>query len=539
LAGSALLLTDARRLGKLSVKTVLDSSSKRTAGFSIGDLVVLVLSGALMLVLRAHAWPAPLETDECNYLYIGQRLAAGDRLYEDVWDHQPPLMFAFMAAMTRAVGSSESMYRSLSAGVSLTSLLMVFVIARRVGRRGAGWLAAVLFALCSSDPGTAGEGGNRELFMNALLLGAFCLLLRTEGKHRLLRLAASGALVGLASGFKTVAVAHWLAMNVWIGATTWHRERKIAPVAISKGAFALGALAVWAGIYSYFAATGRAGAFIEAVFTYNLGYSGLDQSFLARFGSFFGQVEVFRSAWPLWLAGAAGCLLLPWRPSGRLAWGVAAMVAGSYLAVCLPGRFWPHYYYLMVPWLAVCAGALAGRLSVAARAKPLAWLYAAGVSVFLLYAQGKHYYLVAPDEIAEFRYGIRMAWARDQARRVAEVTAPDDAVYVYGSDAGIYYYSGRRCAARFTMIEPISAEREGVRQRRVQFMSDFRQRRPRVVLVTERPFPELYKYLQEHYVPAGMDYGAGPDSPPRMQVLTDKDRPIRQVNWNWPPEADE
>jgi len=355
----------------------------------------------------------------------------------------------------------------------------------------------------------------------------------------LLRLAVCGALVGLASGFKTVAVAHWLAVMVWLGISAWNRDKRIAPVAKSKSAFALGALAVWLGMWGYFAATGRGESFIEAVFAYNLGYSGLGQSFPARFGSFFGHGEVFRSAWPLWLAGAAGLLMLPWRRERDLAWGIAAMVAGSYLAVCLPGRFWPHYYYLMVPWLAICAGALMGRLMAASRGGAPAWVYAAGVSVLLLWSQGRHYYLVSPDAIAESRYGVRMAWARDQARRVAEVTDPDDTVYVYGSDAGIYYYSGRRCATRFTMIEPVSAEREGVQRRRAQFMSDFRKRPPRVVLVTERPFAELYRHLQEHYMPAGIDSGAGPNRPPRMQVLMDRTRPIQRIDWNWPPEASE
>ena len=38
---------------------------------------------------------------EGNYAYIGQRLAAGDRLYVDVWDHQPPGVFALTAAVAR------------------------------------------------------------------------------------------------------------------------------------------------------------------------------------------------------------------------------------------------------------------------------------------------------------------------------------------------------------------------------------------------------------------------------------------------------
>ena len=49
----------------------------------------LAMAGAILLAFRLHAFDLPLETDECNYIYIGSRLLAGDRLYVDVWDHQP------------------------------------------------------------------------------------------------------------------------------------------------------------------------------------------------------------------------------------------------------------------------------------------------------------------------------------------------------------------------------------------------------------------------------------------------------------------
>ena len=45
------------------------------------------------------------------------------------------------------------------------------------------------------------------------------------------------------------------------------------------------------------------------------------------------------------------------RRDGRAA-AVCLLMLASYLAVCLPAQFWPHYYYLMIPSLvlAVCIG---------------------------------------------------------------------------------------------------------------------------------------------------------------------------------------
>jgi len=502
-------------------------------GWTATDTVTLIACGALLLFMRAHAWSAPLETDECNYLYIGERLADGDRLYVDVWDHQPPAMFCATALMSYVCGTGENAYRSLSSGVSLISLVVVFLIARNGLGRGAALMSALVFALCSSDPGMAGEGGNRELFMNALILGAFAALARNTNRFRPGGVFAAGVLLGLASLFKTVAVAHWVALLVWMWTAKRDDERGASSIGIrltDAAIFGAGPVLLWAGTWGYFAATGRNGAFIDAVFSYNLGYSGIESSFLSRFGSFFVHADVFRTAWALWVFGGVGVILLPWQRARRFSTGVSLMVLGSCLAICLPGRFWPHYYYLLFPWLAIAAGSPVARLGNAGFRK---WGVGAAIAALCFASQYRSYLRLPPDEIARFRYGVRMAWARDQGRRLGEVTNPDDTVYVYGSDAGIYYYAGRRCATRFTMIEAVSAEREGVERRRDQFMEDFVANRPRVVLITEAPFAEFMHYLQQEYQEAGWDRGAGADRPPRMQVLTDRRRPIVSIDWDW------
>ena len=109
------VLTDRRTLRKRNDPFMLRSSEKATPPLATLDLAVLLAAGLLLVLFRAHAFPAPLEADECNYLYIGERLNAGDRLYEDVWDHQPPLMFALAAVFTRLAGPGAAASRSRSA----------------------------------------------------------------------------------------------------------------------------------------------------------------------------------------------------------------------------------------------------------------------------------------------------------------------------------------------------------------------------------------------------------------------------------------
>ena len=193
----------------------------------------MLVAAAVLVVIRLHAFELPLETDECNYVYIGARLLAGDRLYIDVWDHQPPGIFVLFAAVIAVLGDAPEVFRWMAVAASLGSMVLIFAIVRRAAGSGAACLAAGLFALCSADPGLAGEGCNREIFMNPLALAAVWLLLRrprTRGWEVLL----SGFLLGIGSTIKTVMAAQWLLLLAWLIVRRWvqaspaHRLRSLA-----------------------------------------------------------------------------------------------------------------------------------------------------------------------------------------------------------------------------------------------------------------------------------------------------------------------
>ncbi|MCH7840401.1 MAG: glycosyltransferase family 39 protein, partial [Planctomycetes bacterium] len=149
----------------------------------LGGWVCLTIAAAVLICFRLHAFELPLETDECNYAYIGERLLDGDRLYEDVWDHQPPGVFVMFAGVTALFGQSDAVIRWMAVGFSLASLAMIFHVARRHYGLEAGAFAAAVFAIVSSDPGTAGEGCNREIYMNVFALAAVATLMRRDDRR--------------------------------------------------------------------------------------------------------------------------------------------------------------------------------------------------------------------------------------------------------------------------------------------------------------------------------------------------------------------
>ncbi len=522
-----------------------------------------VLAASLVLIgFRLESFDLPLETDECNYAYIGARLLDGAHLYVDVWDHQPFGVFVLFAAVIRLFGDAPEVFRWMVVAFSLASLGLIYALLKRTGGLTAGIVGAFLFALVSSDPGTAGEGCNREIYMNTLILGAWYLAVCAPVDRRATLLLA-GVALALGSAVKTVVAIHWVALVVWIvfcaGRNRAVRQR-VADVAL----LAAGPLVLWLAAFAYFAATDRFKDFVDAVFLFNLGYSETDAGFFARFVQFFAPQRhpfIFDSALPLWLIGAAGTVWLfvrsfmpdttvsvaaPRSGIGRShAAALVLLVGASFVAVCLPGRFWPHYYYLMVPPMVIVAALSISRviqpaqdaLSGSARglAVPINVIAALMVCGPVLWFQYHNYLSQDPLGITVKRYNTRDFWGRAHGLNVRSVTDPGDAIFVFGNDASIYYYAQRRCASRYTMITGLGDNMSGAKQRRAVLMDELRADPPRLILVVfnQKPFPEWKAFLDEYYgEPIGWDFHDRTGEA-IMLVLCHKDKPVRQIDWNW------
>jgi len=519
------------------------SGRKRGAGW---ELAAWLAAAGILVVFRLHAYSLPLETDECNYAYIADRMLAGDRLYVDAWDHQPPGVYMLFAGAIILFGDSPGVFRTLALCFSIISLTLLWLIARREAGRGWATVAGLLFALASSDPGTAGEGCNREIYMNTLLLAAWwCVDPRRA--HAPPRLLAAGALLAIASALKTIVAVHWAALVVGVLLCSWPTKPRASQLTRTLACLAAGPAVLWAATAGYFALTSRWSLFVDAVFRFNLGYAEGVVPFWPRFWIFANPPRhpfVFESALPLWIGGAVALVALV---AGSLAQRRPRMMfipiylAASYAAVCLPGHFWPHYYHLMIPPLVlvivISLAELGGRTDPSRAANPrgLLAIPACAIIAWLAWTQSVHYLRQPPFGITITRYNSRDFWGRAMGEKLARVTDPDDTIFVYGNEAEMYYYSGRRCASRFTMISGIAEGARGADDRRRILLDDLRDHRPRVILLLfdEPPFPEWRAFLEANYSePVGWDLHDRTGEA-ILYVLEDPLRPIERIDWNW------
>src|SRR3989449_573322 len=169
-------------------------------------ILTLVALAALIAVARLNTYHEPLERDITGAAVIGHELLAGRALYADMWDHKPPALHATHAAAILMAGYGPSAIYLLNVVAAITSLLGVYAAATVVGGPVAGLWGAAFWTFVSGDLWLQANQPNAEVFINACVVWAFALLVRTTGPS-VPRMLVVGALFALGSLYKPVIVA--------------------------------------------------------------------------------------------------------------------------------------------------------------------------------------------------------------------------------------------------------------------------------------------------------------------------------------------
>ncbi|RIK99156.1 MAG: hypothetical protein DCC71_20525 [Proteobacteria bacterium] len=408
----------------------------------------------LALALRAPVADLPFERDEGEYAYVAQRWLAGDVPYRDAFDQKPPGVFAFYAAAFALGGESPAAVRWAAQLWMLGGLAAVAAIGARLASPGAGVAAAIAGVVLTSDPSWLGNAINTEQLATTPLAAGALAALAVRTSQRAALSFAVGALGATALLMKPVT----LPVVAFEIATALALAQRRAP---HFAAALLGGLALVVPTALWFAAHGAWHELLDAVVWNNLAYAG--ETRLADYPLYFALQ--FRPSLaplaPLYAAVLAAPLALRGGAlaRGALLW-ILGWLAASLLAVAAGGYFRQHYFALAMPPLALCAGvglaALARLLPIRARgiAAPLAALAIAAWSV----AAGWWYYGPAPAAAKLHRiYGSNpFPEAPALGAWLAQRSAPDDRIFVYGSEPQLLFYAGRRSASRYIFVYPLT-----------------------------------------------------------------------------------
>ena len=470
--------------------SVAPSGKCWTTYWCVGALLAVMLFFA---IVRMRLRDMPLERDEGEFAYVGQLMLQGIPPYKIASNMKLPGTYAAYAAMMAVFGETTSGIRIGLILVNAVTTILVFLLAKYLYGSVAGAVAGITYSFLSCRPAVLGLYAHATHFVVLAALAGILLLLCAIDTERTGLFFGSGVCFGLAFLMKQPGILFAVFAGLYWLWGEWKRPLSWRNLAVRGGAL-FGGLILPFGLTCLILL--RAGVFSSFWFW--------TWSYAREYGS----IITLREAWPMLRAS------LPWVVRPFVIWEIVAVgltaplwsrwtrahggfVAGFFLfsglAVCPGLYFRPHYFVLLLPAAALCAGigVAAARQSLLERrfGALVGWLpvlYFAVVFGISVRGQYKTYFRLDPVALNRKIFNrdpfLEAVTAGDYIKAHSE---EQDTIGLFGSEPEICFYAGRHCASSYLYTYPLFEKQKYAEQMRSEMLQQVQDTRPRFVVYAD------------------------------------------------------
>jgi hypothetical protein len=143
-----------------------------------GAWLLLCLTILMVLAVRIRLCQLPLERDEGEYAYAGQLILQGIPPYKEAYNMKLPGTYVAYAAIMAVFRQTPTGIHLGVALVNAASIVLIFLLGRKLLDEIAGVVAAMSFALLSLSPSVLGLAGHATHFVVLFELAGLLVLLR-------------------------------------------------------------------------------------------------------------------------------------------------------------------------------------------------------------------------------------------------------------------------------------------------------------------------------------------------------------------------
>lgn len=356
---------------------------------------VLVTCILIIISLRLYTYNEPLERDITTYAVVAHEMLQGRDLYSDLWDHKPPLLYYTFAVSELFFGYGELSIFFLNVFSSVLSLVAIFLITRSLG--GNSNIGSIAWTFASGALGIQGNQPNVEVFINLSLLWGLYFSLNRKSNQ-------AAIFFTFASLFKQIAILFPLLVLPLLA-----NKKQLILRSVVFGILSWGIIFLIFGSSLY-----------ECVFVYNSKYAG---------DPFDNIIKGFSSLAPefciVLLPLAVSAVIGVFASSQRVL--LLAMLISAFIMVSLPGKFYPHYYQLFLPFLCL-ASSFAPRII-------------ATISILLVLVIEAPNYMLSPSEWSVKKYGEVFVKSKEMGLKLKSALPSETLLYQHGAETGLYFYS--------------------------------------------------------------------------------------------------
>jgi hypothetical protein len=427
-------------------------------------LVLLVIVILFFSSIRIRLLNLPLERDEGEYAYSGQLMLQGIAPYSLAYNMKLPGTYAAYALIMVVFGQSPAGIHAGLLLVNAATVILLFLLARKLFGPLAGLAAGSSYALLSTSESVLGLAGHATHFVVlAALAGIFILLYAIESKRNALYFL-SGLLLGFAFLCKQPGLFFVLFGSLFLVAMEWRAGKDWFGLARRLGIYSAGTLIPFALTCLVLFFAGTLGKMWFWTFSYGTQYASA-LTFSEGWQQFSTMAfSVVEPAAFVWILAAIGLAALAW---DSRTWRHAIFTIGflffSWAAVCPGFYFRQHYFILVLPAVCLFVGIAVSSAtqelsehlpSAAATAIPLlVLLVAIAVSVA---GQSDIFFRFSPLTACRAVYGNNpFPEAQVISEYLNQHSSPNASIAVIGSEPEVYFYSRRHSATGYIYTYPL------------------------------------------------------------------------------------
>ncbi|MDD5063199.1 MAG: glycosyltransferase family 39 protein [Phycisphaerae bacterium] len=457
--------------------------------------VVIVI--AIIAGLRVHLLDVPLERDEGEYAYAGQLILQGVPPYSLIYNMKFPGIYAAYALILAIFGQTHPAIHFGLLIINAATIILVFLLARRLTDSFSGVFAAAVFAVLSLAPSVQGISANAEHFVVLFAVaGILLLVLAVDRKSPVLLLVAS-ILLGIGFLMKQHGIAFIAFAGLYLFSTQFRRKPfELKPFLLRAALFIVGVLLPF-GITCFI--LWRVGVFEKFwfwTFVYAREYVSIVSipEGLKNFKS--SIIPILGSAVLIWISAGIGLLTLFIEKKIRdLRLFIIGFLLFSFLSTCPGFYFRPHYFVLLLPAVALLSGVgLFGirqvlRLQKAIIGKdPIAILLGIAILSHTLYQQKN--LLLAKDPAIVSRIICGPINPFPESLKIADYikanSSSSDRIVVLGSEPQIYFYANRRSATSYVYAYPLMEPHPYALQMQEEMIRQIEAAKPKFLILVNR-----------------------------------------------------
>jgi hypothetical protein len=480
-----------------------DSSSDSTASPAHSDrasraylcYAVLLVVLTFFAAVRFHFRSMPLERDEGEYAYMGQLLLQGIPPYKLAYTMKLPGTCMAYAAIMAVFGQTASGIRLGLIVVTTLCALLVFLLGKRLYGLTTGTIAGITYAFLAIRPGVLGQDAHATHFVVLMALAGILVLLRAIDSKRTSLFFASGLLFGLSFLMKQPGIFFgFFAGCYWLWKEWKHNSTSSSVnwkhLALRGAALAIGIVLPYAAVCLWLWRAGVFSNFWFWTWTYARAYGSIvslaDSWHLYLRYTLPWAVRPF-VLWEIALAGLAAPL---WSRHARTQGGFATgFFVTSALAVCPGLYFRPHYFILLMPAVAICAGIAVDCAEREIRRHNLdrfafiPVLCFAIAYLFSLHGQWKTYGHLDPIALSQtIHYDQPYSDSVEIANFIKARATPGDQIGIIGSEPEICFYTHLPCASSYLYMYPLMEDQPFARQMQRDILAELQSKQPRFLI---------------------------------------------------------